>query len=309
MNMNLTNLLPLNRQELEKLIFDTASWFALLPNQIYQDLVAWLFLKTLTQLDDHPFVFRGGTSLSQSFQIIDRFSEDIDLSVFPLLKGYKFRRDIKQRILTVAKALGLEVMNIDDIQTDRNFNQYELGFTPFTLSEIPFKAQIMLEVMLPYPAYPLERRPVQNYIYRFLIYQKQFQSPIYEALKPFSTNVQAMERTFVDKIFALCDYHLKNEYYRQSRHLYDLHQMYHHPNFNHDVVKKLIPEVKLQRSLFPSTNPSAKLTVNLKEILHTIILKNVYLNDFEAITSSLITKTVTYKQCIGTLIQIKNTFF
>lgn len=35
-------------------------------------------------------------------------------------------------------------------------------------------------------------------------------------------NVQSVERTFVDKVFAVCDYKIQNMQDRDSRHLYDI---------------------------------------------------------------------------------------
>lgn len=46
---------------------------------IEKDLIQSLFLYRLSQYD-FPFVFKGGTSLSKAYGLIDRFSEDIDLS-------------------------------------------------------------------------------------------------------------------------------------------------------------------------------------------------------------------------------------
>ena len=34
--------------------------------------------------------------------------------------------------------------------------------------------------------------------------------------------VQSVERTFIDKIFAICDYRIQNMQDRDSRHLYDI---------------------------------------------------------------------------------------
>ena len=39
-----------------------------------------MFLLELSKID-LPFVFKGGTSLSKAYNLIDRFSEDIDLSM------------------------------------------------------------------------------------------------------------------------------------------------------------------------------------------------------------------------------------
>ena len=43
----------------------------------------------LEALDLEPnFIFKGGTSLSKVYQVIDRFSEDLDLGIHPSHLGY-----------------------------------------------------------------------------------------------------------------------------------------------------------------------------------------------------------------------------
>lgn len=47
---------------------------------IEKDTIQSMFLLELSK-QNFPFVFKGGTSLSKVYNLIDRFSEDIDLSV------------------------------------------------------------------------------------------------------------------------------------------------------------------------------------------------------------------------------------
>lgn len=70
-------------------IRETAARRGLLPVMVEKDFwVTW----SLAVLFAHPefggqLVFKGGTSLSKVFGVIDRFSEDIDLSVSPAFLG------------------------------------------------------------------------------------------------------------------------------------------------------------------------------------------------------------------------------
>ena len=81
----------LNRPESERTPFlqETAARRGLLPVMVEKDFwVSW----ALAALFAHPefgrhLVFKGGTSLSKVFGVIDRFSEDIDLSVSPSFLG------------------------------------------------------------------------------------------------------------------------------------------------------------------------------------------------------------------------------
>lgn len=46
---------------------------------VEKDYYVTMILKKLSKID-YPVVFKGGTSLSKAFHVIDRFSEDIDIT-------------------------------------------------------------------------------------------------------------------------------------------------------------------------------------------------------------------------------------
>ena len=47
---------------------------------VEKDTIQSMFLNELSKVN-LPFVFKGGTSLSEAYNLINRFSEDIDLSM------------------------------------------------------------------------------------------------------------------------------------------------------------------------------------------------------------------------------------
>src|SRR5437867_3736960 len=51
--------------------------------------VCWTLGRLFAIAEGPELVFKGGTSLSKVFGVIDRFSEDIDLSISPALLGWK----------------------------------------------------------------------------------------------------------------------------------------------------------------------------------------------------------------------------
>lgn len=68
---------------------------------VEKDYYVTLFLKEIFEYDKN-FVFKGGTSLSKCFKIIDRFSEDIDICYSDnsmLTQGRK--RQIKKMIVDI----------------------------------------------------------------------------------------------------------------------------------------------------------------------------------------------------------------
>ena len=76
------------------------------------------------------------------------------------------------------------------------------------------------------PASPAVTKAVDSYLYRLCI-DEGFHDVVSEyGLEPFELLANSIERTFVDKIFALCDYYLAGPIPpRQSRHIYDLNKL------------------------------------------------------------------------------------
>lgn len=77
----MSNFLTLSNKEKKEIILETSNSRGLNPTIIEKDYwVCW----TLDKISKLPhirenIIFKGGTSLSKVFHLIDRFSEDIDL--------------------------------------------------------------------------------------------------------------------------------------------------------------------------------------------------------------------------------------
>lgn len=67
-------------------------------------------------------------------------------------------------------------------------------------------------------------------------------------------NVQSLKRTFVDKIFAICDYRIQDMQDRDSRHLYDVCKLLGQIELN-DELDALIDEVRGDRMLSKIIHP------------------------------------------------------
>ena len=84
-----------------------------------------------------PFVFKGGTSLSKVFGLIDRFSEDIDLSLDNRPTESE-KKKTKAIITGIVDEMGLTLTNPDDIQSKHSYNKYVLEYESL-FSEIPLE--------------------------------------------------------------------------------------------------------------------------------------------------------------------------
>jgi hypothetical protein len=91
---------------------ETASRRSSTTTAVEKDFWVCWTLKHLFALKGIPELrFKGGTSLSKVFQLIDRFSEDIDISIDRAALGFSGERDMANPALstTKRKALGVEL--------------------------------------------------------------------------------------------------------------------------------------------------------------------------------------------------------
>jgi len=104
---------------------ETAALMELHPVIVEKDFwVCWILkqLFTITEFSDR-LVFKGGTSLSKCFNLIQRFSEDIDIAVNFEKLGFSDRKDPRQEELSYTKrAILLKEM----LQTCRSYIADEL---------------------------------------------------------------------------------------------------------------------------------------------------------------------------------------
>lgn len=117
-------------------------------------------------------------------------------------------------------------------------------------------------------------------------------------------NVQTIERTFIDKLFAICDYHLAKTYNRHSRHVYDIHMIWSSGILNKDILGELSNKVAKDRQNNSNGTSSCRPFAKPYEIMDDIINESVYQSDFEEVTSFMIYDNVSYKECIVSLKEI-----
>lgn len=257
---------------------------------VEKDLIQSLFLYELSK-ENLPFVFKGGTSLSKAYGLINRFSEDIDLSMNkkPTDSEKRKSHDI---IINIANNLGLELSNPDMIKTRYNYNKYIFKYESLFDSD---KLEIIIETSYYQSVYPVNKHIINSYIGTFCK-NNNIKMPVPFVID-FEMNVQSVERTFIDKIFAVCDYKIQNMEDRDSRHLYDIAKMLPLISFD-DKLDKLIDNVRDDRML-SKNNPSAQLEYNINDMLKEIINKRFYEKDYNFVTKKLLYEDYSYDKAIS----------
>ena len=176
---------------------------------IEKDYYVTMLLKLLSE--KLPFiVFKGGTALSKCHQIIKRFSEDIDLTIDSnLSQGQK--KKVKQAIVDSAEELGMTISNLEETRSRRDYNRYIISYTSVLSEEREaLISAVLLETSYTAVSFPTISLQVHSYI------EEMMQTEAPEAIEsfmltPFTMKVQGIDRTFVDKVFAICDYYLEGK--------------------------------------------------------------------------------------------------
>lgn len=99
---------------------------------VEKDTVQSMFLSELSKAE-LPFVFKGGTSLSKAYNMIDRFSEDIDLSMNRKPTESE-RKASKELIIQIAESLGMTLSNPDKIRSRYDYNKYVFKYMSLFVS-------------------------------------------------------------------------------------------------------------------------------------------------------------------------------
>ena len=257
---------------------------------VEKDTIQSMFLFELAK-SELPFVFKGGTSLSKAYNLIDRFSEDIDLSM-NRRPTQSERVKSKELIIEIAENLGLVLSNSEEIKSRYDYNKYVFKYDSL-FSVIPL--EIIIETSYYQSVYPVDKHVVGSFVGKFCLDRNIILPVPFEAAEVMM-NVQSIERTFVDKVFAVCDYKIQNMQDRDSRHLYDICKLLREVELNEEL-DKLIDMVRDDR-MQSKNNPSAQLEYLIPDMLKEIIRSRFYESDYKNVTQKLLYEDISYDYAI-----------
>lgn len=293
-----------NEDLFKKIIENTKEQIGLSSPVIEKDYYVTMILRLISKksvgLGD--VVFKGGTSLSKCHKVIDRFSEDIDITFTEHL-GEKRRKKLKYDVMkALSEELRLPIKNWEYVQSDRDLNSYLFDYsTIFETSDEKLREGVKVETALASYSFPTETMLISSYVGDFLL-ETQPKLAKRHCLEPFEMKTQSLSRTFIDKVYATCDYYLQGKTRRLSRHIYDLHKIFPRMKFD-DEFKRLVKEVKALRAQMDIC-PSAKPGVNVSQLIQKYCSEDFYKADFEIITDTLINEEISYSKVIETMIKI-----
>ena len=286
-----------DHEAFSELIIAASNELHIPPGIIEKDYYVTLALRELASRVK-GMVFKGGISLTKCYQILDRFSEDIDISYAASegIPGESRKRQLKKAVVSSIESMGFSVANLEEIRSRRSYNCYRASYSSIYSPLLELKPELVIETYIALLPFPTVNRMADNYIYRFLKMTEQEGLAEEFDLVPFEITTQAIQRTLIDKVFAICDYYLSDKVERHSRHLYDIYKImeYTKPDAS---LSGLVQEVRSLREPLPVC-PSAKTGVCINDVLAEIVDKEIYRNDYETVTSRFLFTYLPYETAI-----------
>lgn len=209
-------------------------------------------------------VFKGGTSLSKAYNLIERFSEDIDLSIDRTILGFeeelsktqikKLRKasgnfivgEFKEELISELEKLGVNKENYnlifdDEIDDTSDPHRIELEYKSIVEPGEYIPQRVIIELGARALLEPNEQKTIQSIIGQIYL-QQAF------TIQPFEVIVVVPTKTLLEKIMLLHEEFLKPieniRHYRMSRHLYDIEKL-----MDHDYGKEAIKNKELFETL------------------------------------------------------------
>ena len=271
-----------------------SEYFHILPIIVEKDYYVTMILRELSERQGFV-VFKGGTSLSKCHKAIKRFSEDIDITIDSKLSQGQMKK-LKEVIKDIAAELGLAIPNIEETRSRRSYNRYILEYQS-ALSEPDDAVQsaVLMETSFAEVSFPTVILQVHSYIGDMMTKEAPDELENFH-LEPFEMKVQGLDRTLVDKVFAICDYYMQDRVKKHSRHIYDIYKLLQIVPLTEEF-RALIQEVRSVRAM---TNicPSAQPEVNVPDMLNFLIENEIYKDDYEKITARILEEDVNYETAI-----------
>ena len=221
--------------DFEQAILRAAEHFGsrgLRPALIEKDYYVTEALRALVQEAGDKVIFKGGTSLSKGWNLIERFSEDIDIfldpqAYTPPLGTNAIDRNLK-KLRDAVETVPLTFLK-EESRTFGGFGRNDkFGYTPLFGAPGEVAPRVLLESGIASGREPTETVELRSFLGQFL---KETGTSLGASDEtPFHMRLLHFRRTFVEKLFAI---HKRIEMLKkdgtpvgsQTRHYYDLYQL------------------------------------------------------------------------------------
>jgi hypothetical protein len=231
-----------NEEDFIELIDEINTKYDIDTDILEKDYYVCLVLQELAKnQDDLKAYFKGGTAVYKILDTMNRFSEDIDLTVKVVEADSKTSNSNRLK----KSASGYNIIGLE-LQQDKTERIGDKAITAFYKYDTLFKEKKNLlhragEVQVEATSFtisePTEKSKVEPLIYKHATDEQKKVLKEKFNLSEFEVETLTIERIFTDKLFAIETYYRKQDYSNLSKHLYDITIL-----FRLDKIQKLFDD-------------------------------------------------------------------
>lgn len=242
-----------NRQLFADAVRVTSQTLSIEPEFVEKDY--WI-CQILQRLARHPnassIVWKGGTSLSKAYRLIQRFSSDVD---FAVIGENLSQNQLKKVVMRIGKDTTVDLTKIESEGQTVKSNRYRKTYHQYDSviaepnSRYKFLGNhVIVEINTYGNPYPFVEKQVQPFITEMMA-QRGLTDMIREMdMEPFALNVLDKRRTLCEKVVSLLRFSFEDDPIQglssKIRHFYDLHFLtmdkdytdYLHTDFPKDLL-------------------------------------------------------------------------
>lgn len=205
----------------------TADWKKQRMAIVEKDYYLTRALHALSTNHFGEFILKGGTSLSKGWNLLDRFSEDMDILVRTGASWGAAKRDTRLKMLrdTIANTPGLTLDSKDKrTRAETGVSRTAVYGYQSVATDVPgLGRNILFESGYRGSANAAVKKPIQSIVAEYAA--EKGLSTLAEDLGSFEIELQDVRRTFVEKGFAIHAAYSKDFCRNRMRHYYDLSRL------------------------------------------------------------------------------------
>lgn len=177
-------------------------------------------------------VFKGGTSLSKGYNLIERFSEDVDIAI--INDNSKTGNEIKTIIRTIEKEITPDLTELQmDGVTSKGSRFRKSVFEYVSTDKSNQNNKLIVEVNSFANPFPFQRLTIQSFVFDFLMQTGNKKYIEQYNLQSFEVNVLNKEQTLLEKMVSLIRFSFEENTVesisKKIRHFYDLYFLMKNP--------------------------------------------------------------------------------
>lgn len=218
-----------NTIDFSELIQLTAVHNGISPDFIEKDYwITSILQKLALSVNADSIVFKGGTSLSKGYRLINRFSEDIDIA---MINENLTGNALKSKIRSVEKEITTDLLEINEPGTTSKGSMFrksvfQYPVVAFNRLSSGTPKRIIIEINSFANPYPYDKQTITSFIAEFLAVINRKDAIEEYGLQPFSINVLDKSRTMVEKLISLVRFSFDENPVKavasKIRHFYDI---------------------------------------------------------------------------------------